>query len=100
MVDKMTSYDHYMVMTSVRIADLKARLSEFLRQVRRGKTVTVLHRDMAVARIVPVDSSQGPLTVRSPSPGSPGIQKVQLPPRLKIKGDVVELLMEERQADR
>lgn len=40
-------------MSRVRIADLKARLSEHLRQVRRGHTVTVLDRETPIARIVP-----------------------------------------------
>ena len=40
-------------MRKVRIADLKARLSEHLRLVRKGGTVTVLDRDTPVARIVP-----------------------------------------------
>ena len=40
-------------MSNVRIADLKARLSEHLRAVRNGGTVTVLDRDTPVARIIP-----------------------------------------------
>jgi prevent-host-death family protein len=40
-------------MSDVRIADLKARLSEHLRSVRNGGTLTVLDRDTPVARIVP-----------------------------------------------
>ena len=40
-------------MGDVRIADLKARLSEHLRSVRKGATLTVLDRDTPVARIVP-----------------------------------------------
>ncbi len=40
-------------MTHVRIAELKSRLSEHLRLVRKGRTLTVLDRDTPVARIVP-----------------------------------------------
>ncbi len=40
-------------MRAVRIADLKARLSEHLRSVRKGRTLTVLDRDTPVALIVP-----------------------------------------------
>jgi len=50
-------------MSSVRIADLKARLSEHLRAVRRGRTLTVLDRETPIARIVPYDESE-PLRVR------------------------------------
>ena len=51
-----------MVMTTVRIAELKARLSEHLRSVRRGRTLTVLDRDTPVARIVPYAAE--PIEVR------------------------------------
>jgi prevent-host-death family protein len=40
-------------MSTVGIADLKARLSEHLRRVRRGGTVVVHDRDTPIARIVP-----------------------------------------------
>lgn len=51
-----------MVMKTVGIADLKAHLSEHLRAVRKGRTLTVLDRDSPVARLVPVEA--GPLEVR------------------------------------
>ena len=44
-------------MKTVRIADLKARLSEHLRSVKQGRTLTVLDRDTPVARLVPVEKS-------------------------------------------
>ena len=36
-------------MKEVRIAELKARLSEYLRAVRRGETIAVLDRETPVA---------------------------------------------------
>jgi prevent-host-death family protein len=45
-----------MVMKGVGIAELKARLSEHLRMVRKGRTVTVLDRGTPVARIVPCEA--------------------------------------------
>lgn len=51
-----------MTMKGVGIADLKARLSEHLRAVRKGRTVTVLDRATPVARIVPYAAE--PLEVR------------------------------------
>lgn len=89
-----------MVMDTVRIADLKARLSEHLRAVRRGHTLTVLDRNTAIARIVPYDGERRPLTVRSPRPGAPRLARVPLPPRLRLKVDVVALLAQERQSER
>ena len=49
-------------MSDVRIAELKARLSEHLRSVRNGSTLTVLDRDTPVARIVPYAAQ--PLEIR------------------------------------
>jgi antitoxin (DNA-binding transcriptional repressor) of toxin-antitoxin stability system len=40
-------------MKGVGIADLKARLSEHLKMVRKGRTLTVLDRDTPIAKIVP-----------------------------------------------
>jgi prevent-host-death family protein len=49
----MTTRDYHIVMKTVGIADLKARLSEHLRSVRKGRTLTVLDRGTPIARIVP-----------------------------------------------
>jgi antitoxin (DNA-binding transcriptional repressor) of toxin-antitoxin stability system len=89
-----------MTMDTVKIADLKARLSEHLRKVRQGHTLTVLDRDRAIARIVPYDGDRRPLTVRSPRPGAPTLARVALPPPLRAKLDVLALLAEERQSER
>lgn len=99
-LDEMTSHDYPMVMETVRIADLKARLSEHLRAVRRGRTLTVLDRDRPVARIVPYDAERRPLTVRSPRSGATPVARVSLPPALRVKVDIVALLAEERQHER
>lgn len=87
-------------MDTVKIADLKARLSEHLRKVRQGRTLTVLDRDRAIARIVPYDGEHRPLTVRSPRPGAPIPARVPLPPPLRSKVNILALLAEERQSER
>ena len=96
----MTTSSHLLVMKktavrSVRVAELKARLSAYLRRVRAGETITVLDRDTPIARLVPL-SSQAPLTVR-PSRGR--LHDVRLPRPLVLETDVVELLLEERQTE-
>jgi prevent-host-death family protein len=96
----MTTYSHSIVMTSVRIADLKSRLSEHLRQVRKGHSVTVLDRDTPIARIVPYQADAAALSCREPVKGAPKLRDVALPPPLRIEGDIVALLLEERQGDR
>jgi prevent-host-death family protein len=96
----MTSYDYHMVMKNVRIADLKAHLSEHLRSVREGRSLTVLDRDTPIARLVPYHQAAEMLTIRRPSPRSPGLHGVRLPPPLPRHVDVVALLLEERQSER
>ena len=50
-------------MRKVGIGDLRAHLSEYLRKVRTGHTLIVLHRETPVARIVPYEA-EGVLEVR------------------------------------
>jgi prevent-host-death family protein len=40
---------------TVGVRDLKARLSEYLRQVRRGQTIIITDHGEAVGRIMPVE---------------------------------------------
>jgi prevent-host-death family protein len=86
-------------MKQVRIAELKARLSEHLRAVRGGEVITVLDRDTPVARIAPI-RERATLRVRKPAPGTPRPGRVRIPPAQKLKIDVVRLLLEERQGHR
>jgi prevent-host-death family protein len=95
----MTISSHNRVMKQVRIAELKARLSEYLRIVRRGETIAVLDRDTPVAQIVPV-RDRSVLRVRKPAPGAPAPRRVPLPKAAKLNLDVVQLLLEERQGHR
>jgi prevent-host-death family protein len=87
-----------MTMKEVRIADLKARLSEHLRYVRRGHALTVLDRDTPVARVVPIEASTG-LVIRRPAGARPSVAAVPLPPPLRLAVDPVALLLEDRQAE-
>lgn len=87
-------------MDAVRIADLKARLSEHLRAVRAGRSLIVLDRETPIARLVPYEGPRQPLTVRAPRRGAPTLARVPLPPPLRTKVDVVALLAEERQSHR
>lgn len=83
----------------VGVAELKARLSEFLRRVRRGETITVLDRETEIARIVPLRDAD-PLSVRAPAGVVGGIRDVPLPEPLGVEVDVLGLLRDERQAER
>ena len=86
-------------MKQVRIADLKARLSEHLRAVRSGETIAVLDRDTPVAHIVPIRQRTA-LRVRKPSPNATPLHRVALPAPAKLKIDIVRLLLDERQNHR
>jgi prevent-host-death family protein len=85
-------------MKQVGIAGLKARLSEYLRAVRRGESVTILDRETPIATMVPIHPAG--LRVRQPVEGAPPPNRVPLPPPLKLKIDIVDLLLEERQSRR
>jgi prevent-host-death family protein len=96
----MTISDYHEVMKTVRIADLKAHLSEHLREVRSGQALTVLDRDTPVARLVPYLPQAELLTIRRAAANSPGLHDVPLPPPLPGRIDIVALLLEERQSER
>jgi len=80
----------------VKISELKAHLSEYLRHVRRGHTVEVTDRDTPVAKLVPYEERPSGLVVR-PALGRFG--DLELPRlRWKLKTDVVALIREDRDA--
>ena len=78
-------------MSDVRIADLKARLSEHLRSVRAGGTLTVLDRDTPVARIIPIAAAS--LDIRK---ARRRLRDLRLPPRLSKRTDSTTLLVDDR----
>ena len=59
----MTSNDYNVTMKTVGVADLKARLSEHLRSVRKGRPLTVVDRNTPIAQLVPI--AEGPLEIRA-----------------------------------
>lgn len=96
-----TTRDYLMTMskTTVQVAELKAKLSEYLRRVRRGHSVTVLHRDTPVARLVPYDAADR-LSVTKPLGKVQTLSDIPLPPPLDLRVDILKLLEEERQSQR
>ena len=78
-------------MSKVRIADLKARLSEHLRSVRNGGTVTVLDRDTPVARIIPYSTQS--LEIRR---ATRRLRDVKVPPKPAKRTDSLAVLTEDR----
>jgi prevent-host-death family protein len=78
-------------MSDVGIAELKARLSEHLRSVRNGGTLTVLDRDTPIARIVPYAAQ--PLEIRK---AKRRLRDLKLPPRPAKRTDSAALIVEDR----
>jgi prevent-host-death family protein len=78
-------------MSEVGIAELKARLSEHLRSVRNGGTLTVLDRDTPIARIVPY--AVQPLEIRK---AKRRLRDLTLPPKPSKRTDSVAILVEDR----
>ncbi len=77
------------------VSELKAKLSAYLAQVRRGATITVCDRRTPIARLVPLEGDTGGLEVREPIeadalPIAPGIT-------LRKQIDVVALLRADRE---
>ena len=87
-------------MKNVRIAELKSRLSQYLRAVRRGHPLTVLDRETPIAQIVPYRGNAPLIAVRQPLPASLPLHRIPLPPPLRLSVDVVDLLLEERLGER
>lgn len=78
-------------MKAVGIADLKARLSEHLKSVRKGRTITVLDRDTPVAQIVPFGAE--PLAVRR---ATRRLKDLRLPSPPSKQTDSLAALLDDR----
>lgn len=93
---------HNRCMKKVRVAVLKAKLSHYLRLVRKGETITVYDRDKPVAEIVPIRTGPPRLKVTEPEPGAPNWWEVdvgeKLPPALAR--ELLEDFLRERETER
>ncbi len=98
----MTTYGHIVTMSKkperrVKVAELKAQLSAYLRAAREGRAVTVCDRETPVARLVPYQVTAEPL------PSRPAVRRwgeTPLPPPLGRRSDSLAALQEERQSSR
>jgi prevent-host-death family protein len=82
-------------MKKVGVADLKAKLSEYLRGVRKGGEITVFDRDQPIARIVPLTGA-GPRAIRAPLRHYRTLGDIPMPPPAPLDVDAVEVLLEDR----
>ena len=92
----LTSSGHTVTMDTVTVAELKARLSHYLREVREGRSFTVLSRDIPVATLGPYDPLEADdLRIIEPTE-DPALWGQNDLPRLDRSIDVVALLREDR----
>ena len=79
----------------VKISELKAHLSEYLRKVQRGFSVTVLDRDTPIAVLSPPsDLARG--TAPAVRKGSGRLALIRAQPTLTVRTDNLALLVEDR----
>ena len=89
-------------MTTAPISDLKANLSRYLREVRRGGEVQVLDRGKPVARLVPPDvgddqgARQALVGLGLLRPAKAGAVAMLESPLLKLAASLLEALDEDR----
>ena len=82
------------------VADFKARLSEYLREVRKGHELTIQDRDQPIARVVPYSTASGQLVVREPTRTYRTLGSIPMPAPAALDVDVVEMLLEDRRRER
>ena len=89
---------HNGCMKKVRVAVLKAKLSHYLRLVRKGETITVYDRDKPVAEIIPLRTHPPRLKVTEPEPGAPKWYEVDVGEH--FSPEKVRVLMQDLYDDR
>lgn len=91
-----------MAQTTVGIRELKARLSNYMRQVKAGATLVVTERGKPIGRIVPIKPSKEAKLQELIQAGVlawSGRKLVPMAPVARTKGEetVAELLLEDRE---
>ena len=85
-------------MDTVSVAELKSKLSHYLREVRAGKSFTVVSRDIPVAILGPWESEEtDDLEIIEPSPGAVSLFDVMRAPEPGLP-DGADLIRRDREA--
>ena len=82
-------------MTRAKISELKARLSSYLAEVRKGGTVVVLDRKTPIARLIPYEETKE-VQIVEPTRPSRELRGIK-PIRLRTPVDPLQLLKESRE---
>ena len=64
-------------MTRAKISELKARLSAYLAEVRRGGEVLVYNRETPIARLVPIKDAHDDLQITSESSPPTALKRIR-----------------------
>ena len=84
----MTRYGQNRVMKTAKVAELKAKLSAYLSEVRSGGTVVVYDRNTPIARLVPYQEDRDDLVFIEPSAPVADLKKIKgVRPRRRINVD-------------
>ena len=91
----MTTYSHNETMKTAKVSELKAKLSAYLSDVRRGGTVIVYDRHTPIARLVPFLDEQDDLVLMDESRPPSELKNIKaVRPRKPI--DLDKILRESR----
>ena len=82
-------------MKLVKVSELKAHLSAYLAEVRRGDTVVVCDRHTPIARLVPIEDPLDGLVIVPPIHEPAQLRRIK-PVRPNRAVDVVQILREDR----
>jgi len=92
----MTTSSHNEDMKAAKVSELKAQLSAYLSEVRRGDTVIVYDRNTPIARLVPFQEEPDDVVIVEPSAAPSSLRKIKgVRPKKRI--DIDKLLRESRQ---
>lgn len=86
-----------MIMRKVKIAEFKSKLSAHLKKVRQGEEIIVLHRDEAIAKVIPIRKKEK-LSIRKPLVQGKFADVKFTPPKLRKKINILKMLREDRDA--
>ena len=89
-------------MTTASISELRANLSRYLSEVRRGGEVQILDRGIPVARLVPAAAGDDPKVLESLvgrgliRPGNGDASAALKEPPLELSANILDALLEDR----
>ena len=83
-------------MKNAKVSELKAHLSRYLSEVRRGETVIVFDRNTPIARLLPYEDQFDEFRIEKPRRPPRALKKIRRI-RLRKKVDIVKVLREMRE---